>query len=352
MAIDLTADDIARNPAWHLYDLDMQRGELHFLEATPETFRVSAFLDNRIAYTGDRLHGFPLDAVASALARRPAPTHDVAFLFHSSFCCSSLLARSLQLEGRTLVLREPWVLRRIADLKRGTLARGQAWYPQGPMLLDLALTLLAKTWLPEEAVLIKPTHAANNLAADALNIRPKARGLLLHSDLESFLVSNLKKTDETKQKTPLLLRLFDQDSGYARRFGLDLDSLDYLQSLVVIWHAQMIEFQSLLGSEAGTRLRHLDSARMLQEPAHALAAAADFLGYGMGAEQARAIVAGPVWNTHAKDPFSRYDSGRRDEENRDIQARHGAELHAALAWAEPLLRESPADLPAVQALLP
>ncbi|HEX7966138.1 MAG TPA: hypothetical protein VF651_10520 [Gammaproteobacteria bacterium] len=353
MALDVTADDIARNPAWHLYDIDMQRGELHFLEATPETFRISAFLDNRIAYTGDRLHGFPLDTVARAVAAQPAPEHDPAFLFHSSFCCSSLLARSLQLEGRVLALREPWVLRRIADLKRGVQARGQAWYPQGPQLLDLALRLLAKTWQPSESVLIKPTHVAHNLAAEALELRPRAKGLLLHSDLETFLVSNLKKTEDTKQKTPALLRLFDQDTGYARRFpALALDRLDYLQSLVVIWHAQMLKFQELLASAAGARLRSLDSARLLAEPAAMVQAAAGFLELPLTAADAEASVAGPVWNTHAKDPFSAYDSAQRDAEGRDIVARHGPELRAALLWSETLFRAASPGLAGEQALTP
>jgi hypothetical protein len=50
MATSVSAEDISRNPAWHLYDIDLQRGEMHFLEVTPETFRVSAFLDTRIAW--------------------------------------------------------------------------------------------------------------------------------------------------------------------------------------------------------------------------------------------------------------------------------------------------------------
>ena len=345
MAIDLTADDLTRNPAWHLYDLDMQRGELHFLEATPDTFKISAFLDNRIAYTGGRLHGFPLDAVAAAVAARPDADRPVSFLFHSSFCCSSLLARSLQLEGRTLVLREPWVLRRLGELKRSIVQRGQAWYPQGPQLLDLVLRLLAKTWTESESVLIKPTHVANNLARDLLTLRPQARGVLLHSDLETFLVSNLTKTDETKAKTPAMLQLFDTDLGYAKRFPeLRLERLDFLQSVAVIWHAQMLLFQELLAADPGPRLRSLDSAVLLTRPAETLSAVAGFLGYPLHPDEAAGIAAGPVWNTHAKDPFSAYDSRRREAENLEVVGRHGDDVRRTLAWAEGQFRDAPPAL--------
>lgn len=345
MAIDLTADDLIRNPAWHLYDLDMQRGELHFLEVTPDTYRLSAFLDNRIAYTGDRMHGFPLYAVADALRNAPTDPPPIAFLFHSSFCCSSLLARSLQLEKRTLVLREPWVLRRLADLKRDLAQRRQSWRPQGPQLLDLVLRLLSKTWDPGESVLIKPTHVANNLALDSLTLRPQARGILLHSDLESFLISNLKKNEETRAKTDAMLLLFDQDTGYSHRFPqLSLKDLAYLQKIAVIWHAQMLLFQELLASPAGPQLRSLDSGVLLARRAETLEAAASFLGYALTPGEAAGIVAGPVWNTHAKDPFSAYDSDRRDAENREVAASHTTELRATMRWTEDLLQLAPPEL--------
>lgn len=345
MATDISADDLCRNPAWHLYDLDLQRGELHFLEVTADTFRVSAFLDKRIAYTGERLHGFPLETVAAALREHAVPTAHTGFLFHSSFCCSSLLARSLQVEGRTLVLREPWVLRRLGDLKHGLATRDQAWYPQGPQFLDLALHLLSKTWVPGERVVLKPTHVANNLAADMLKLRPQANGLLLYSSLESFLISNLKKNDDTKAKTGAMLELFVQDTDYARRVpGVGSSSLDYLQSQAVIWHAQMLLFRELLASEAGSRLHSLDSAVLLKRPVDAISAAAGLIGTPLTPAEAAAVVSGPVWSTHAKDPFSSYDSARRDAENQDIAQRHADEVHATLRWADTLLKHAPAEL--------
>ncbi|HEY1992479.1 MAG TPA: hypothetical protein VGH71_08450 [Gammaproteobacteria bacterium] len=345
MALELTADELSRNPAWHLYDLDVQRGEMRFLEARPETFQVSAFLDTRIAYTGEQVYGFPLDAVATALQQRPPPRRDLALLFHTSFCCSSLLARSLQRERRMLVLREPWVLRRLGDLKRGVQARRQAWYPQGPALLDMSLQLLGKTWEDSEAVLIKPTNVSNNLAEDLLSLRPDAPGLVLSSDLESFLVSNLKKTDETRQKLPTMVQLFDQDVDYGEQLGVSLAGLDFLQAVVVVWHAQRIQWQALLASSAGARLRTLDSAVLLARPAETLAAAAAFLGRPMDVAEARETAAGPVWNTHAKDPFSGYDSDRRERENRDVLERHRQDISAAQHWAEPLLAQRPPELP-------
>ena len=353
MTIAVSAEDIARNPAWHLYDIDLQRRELHFLEATPETFALSAFLDNRIAFTRDQLHGFGIDAVIAACKQAPPFPVKMDFLFHSSFCCSSLLARSLQFGESTLVLREPWVLRRLADARRTLAIQGQEWGRHGSALVDLALTLLGKSFKPSQSVLIKPTHVANSLAADMLALRPSAKGIVLYSDLESFIVSNLKKPDETKQKMASLARVFDQDTGYTKLFDhLSIESLGFLQLVVVVWHAQMLAFQSLLGSDAGSRLISLDCAALLADPETTLRSVTHFLGYSAGEQDLAAILQGPTWNTHAKDPFSIYDSATRERENRKIAEDHAAEIRYVLRWAEKLFAQRPPPLPLARPLVP
>ena len=351
MAANVSAEDLACNPVWHLYDVDVQRGELHFLEVTPETLRISAFLDTRIAFTRGQMHGFPIESVMSALQQVAPRVPRTGFILHSSFCCSSLLARSLQREGRTLVLREPWVLRRLGDLKRGIIKQGQKWEPQGPILLDVALHLLCKTWSSTESVIIKPTHVSNNLAAELLALRPEAKGVVLHSGLESFLISNLKKQDETQQKMPTLARIFDLDAGYAKRFeNFSVESIGMLQQAAVVWHAQMLAFQSLLAAPVGRRLRTLDSARLLADPRVAVQAAARFLGDPLPEAELTDILEGPTWKTHAKDPFSAYDRDAREQENRDIAAKHAEQIRYVMRWMEPLLKQAPPGLS--QSLLP
>jgi hypothetical protein len=112
----------------------------------------------------------------------------------------------------------------------------------------------------------------------------------------------------------------------------------------------MLAFQGLLASPGGTRLRTLDSVRLLADPAAALKAAAAWLGDPLTVEELGGIIDGPTWKTHAKDPFSDYDSATREQENRDVAARHADEIRYVLRWMEPLLKQAPAHLG--QPLLP
>jgi hypothetical protein len=346
MTTTVTAEDITRNPAFHLYDIDLQQAQLQFLTVSPDTFRLSAFLDNRIAFTDSKVHSLGIDAVIAACAELPPRQTGTNFIFHSSFCCSSLLARSLQIDGLTLVLREPWILRRLADIRRESIPTRQDWQTQSAALVDMALTLLGKTWTESQSVLIKPTNIANNLATDMLAARADARGIVLYSDLETFLISNLKKSEETRQKMPLLARLFDADTGFASMFdGLSLDKLPPLQAAVAVWYAQMLAFRGLLTADTGKRLVSLDSAELLARPEEVLYAAARHLKYPIGTQDISSIVAGPTWHTHAKDPFSGYDRKLRSEENLQISKLHAEDIREALRWAESLERQRPVALP-------
>lgn len=252
----------------------------------------------------------------------------------------------MQVENLVLVLREPWILRRLADIRRESILARQDWRTQSAALVDMALTLLGKTWIESQSILIKPTNIANSLATNMLAARPEARGIVLYSDLETFIISNLKKSEETRQKMPVLARLFDTDTGFASMFeGLSLDKLSHLQAVVAVWYAQMLAFGKLLATDTGKRLVSLDSAELLARPEEVLYAVARHFDYPIGAQDISNIVAGPTWHTHAKDPFSDYDRKLRGDENLQIAKQYVEEIREALCWAESLARQHPVILP-------
>ena len=107
-----------------------------------------------------------------------------------------MLARLLHVVPYTAVLREPLVLRRLSDC-------ADAGHDIRPWVKPL-VALLSRPWRPHGHVVVKPTHAALNIAAGMMAATPASRAIILTSTLEDFLVSHLKKTRETLAKAPLL----------------------------------------------------------------------------------------------------------------------------------------------------
>src|SRR5688500_14951190 len=96
------------DPEWLPHTFDRAGERLDFVRLTAADRDALAFLAEE--YVGARFahEVLPWDAVKAA-----APAGDgaqVHFIFHTGFCCSTLLARAVAAGGGVAVLREPDIL--------------------------------------------------------------------------------------------------------------------------------------------------------------------------------------------------------------------------------------------------
>lgn len=267
--------------------------------------------------------------------QRPAPV----FIFHHAFVCSTLVARCLNQIDAFFSLKEPWILRRLADHRRGLghAASSPAWRE---MLVKYVM-LLCRNFTSGRVPLIKATNVANNLLADVLELMPDRQILYLYSDLESFLVSNLKKPAATQEKMPALAKAFLADGDLAQRFPhmTDLSRGSFLQVCALIWLASLYHFKNALAGHANARVKTLDSRDLLHDLPASLTALSRFFGHAPDAGEVQRMLDPQVIRTNAKDPSMPYGHEQRQMETRQIRSRHDQELASAVAWITPLVRE-------------
>lgn len=310
---------------WFPVDLDVRRHEYGFLALAPEVLERSTFLDNRIE--APLQEALPVDADVAARAHMPSAR--VAWLFHTSFCCSTLLARVLHVPPHQVVLKEPLVLRRLGD------ARHMGWTLAD--VIEPTVRLLSRPWHCGGAVLIKPTHAALNVAVDLLDASPGSRGLILTSSLDDFLVSNLKKTAETQAKTPALAeRALQAGTFHARLPRGALAPPDLLAAAALQWAAQRELCADIMAATGPERMRILDAATLLDDVEGIAWRCAQWLQLPVPRD-VLAVRAAEVSRRNAKAVASAYDAGRRAADVRLIRARCDHQLAAARRWFERLV---------------
>jgi len=319
--MDTDASDFA-NARWFPVDLHVPRLEYGFLHIDEEVLQRSTFLDNRIeAPLADAV---PVDL--NLIARSALPKTNTAWLFHTSFCGSTLLARLLHLPPYQVVLREPLVLRRLSD------ARHSQWPIDGLVLPTLRL--LSRPWDAQGSVVIKPTHAALNIGLELLAETPDSRGVILTSSLDDFLVSNLKKTPETMAKIPALAeRALQAGTFHTRLSQAALAPPDLLAAATLQWAAQRELCADMLVAAGPQRLRVVEAAELLHDVVGVAWECAQWLGLSMPAELFTSHAA-LVSKRNAKATGTDYDAGRRSAEIGMIKAAHGRQLAAAHEWFE------------------
>ncbi len=303
---------LAGDPAWLAHRYQPQGDLIGFRHVPRARRRQVPFL------TDPNLQGCgPLSGLgrARALALLPAsaPLH---FIFHSAFCCSTLLANVLDLPGISTSLKEPVILNDIL----GWQARGADPARVG-LVLESALQLLGRPFEPGEAVIVKPSNVVSALIPAMLQLRPDARALLLHAPLPVFLASVARKGLEGRLWVRELAWKFSRDRF--SEFGFSEEERfrqTDLQVAALGWLAQQRLFAGLAQTLGVQRIKTLNSEELLARPADAIIRISAHFALPLTEEQARQLAGGPGFTRNAKTGAT-FDVS-------DRQALHEASLHA------------------------
>ncbi len=268
------------------------------------------------------------------LAQMPVQTAPVHFIFHSAYCCSTMLARAFDIPGVSMGLKEPVILNDMIGWRR----RG-ADNQKMVAVLDKSLDLLARPMGDDQAVIIKPSNICTPLAIAALKLRPESRALLLYAPLESYLQSIAKKEmwGRIWVRDVLIGTLKD---GYAvGGFSQEeLLQLTDLQVAAIGWLSQHAAFAKIIETIGPDRVRTLDSDSFLASQETTLLSLNQLFELGMDDEKIEQILDGPAFNSHSKlDQAKRgavFDAKTRQAEQSQMAALHGAEIDMVTQWTK------------------
>ncbi|MEO0973339.1 MAG: hypothetical protein AAFX85_09600 [Pseudomonadota bacterium] len=310
-----------------------------FLPTTREALSAAPFLDQRFAGTTSPAKYWTVRELLEHVDGLPLPP----MIFHTAFCCSTLLATAFDHPGRLLALKEPDLIMQLANLKRvhsplrSDPGRFSRW-------LQLTLVLLGRRFEADEKVLLKPTNAAANLLMDVARLNSPM--LLLYSDLRAFLVSVIKKGEAGRWFVRHLLNILRLDGALINDWQeRERMAMTDLQVAALVWWLQIDNYLAFLDRTLpGQRVGTLDATAFLEQPAVALAAVNDQLKLSLPVDMLTRAANGPAFQRHSKFADLEYDAAQRADERASIEAAHGEAIEVTLAWAAQL-RGSPDALP-------
>lgn len=317
-----------------LYALDIKDGQFQFVRTGRDTLADLPFLDTRTLGTAKNkaiLGAAEVIKGLDAIGFREQ-FQKSSYLFHTSFCCSTMIARCLDAPGVNLALKEPYALLGLSSFKR-LASRFEATSPDWKNLSNMTLFLLSRRFKPNEKILIKPSNGANNILPEILNFPHTGKVLLLYSNLEHFLVSVISGGTGRADYVKGILKVFMKDFAG----GLDLKApkaLNSMQRAALVWGLQMRAFEVAAGGSGA--LRTLDCDRFLEDPREALADLSKFYGLGFSSVNLDDICRGPALSMHAKEPGKAFSPGDREQEKKVILAERGGEIESTMRWCRDL----------------
>ena len=309
-------------PEWLAHRYDESTDQIRFVDYDRATRVAVPFL------TDQYLPARPFRALGRDEARQAAPAMaQVHFIFHSGFCCSTLLAACFDQPGLASSFSEPMILNDVVGWRN----RGAAPAAVGALLND-ALNFLARPFPGDALSVVKPSTLSNGLASAMLRLRPDARAILIHAPLGDFLTSIAKKgLDGRLWVRDLFMKM--RREGLTQSLGFDDEAFfrqTDLQIAACCWLGQQAIFGNLTEAFAD-RVRTIDSERFLADCEGTLGAAGRLFGAALSGEQVAAALAGPLQrNSKDRSAFSSDDRAAEYARARDA---YGEEVRKVEAWA-------------------
>lgn len=325
---------------------DPARKTISFIRTSRAELAEQAFLDPRWRPASGERREAPIATVVDAMVSQPGRPR-LNFIWHTSFCCSTLLARAIDRRECNLSLREPQILVAIADAVRGR-AVTDGRLPEA--LPAAVLRLLARPAEPGSQVTVKPSNFANVLARDAAR-STDGKALFLYSSLPSFLTSVAKGGVRLRKFARRLFGTLVGDLGQRLPWSsAELMHMTDLEIAALVWHMQIAEFQRSRAAYGDGRAASLDCEKFLAAPTATLDAIDAFFGLDLGRDHIREVGGGPLFRHDAKNPARAFSTEDRAREARAVTEQLGADLDQVVSWSYQACPATPRGAPMANAL--
>jgi len=332
------AERYLADPSWQPFHYEVSQRALTFAHVPRELQQRAVFLDRR--FVGAAPKSAPIPIGQLDISRVKSAAGPVHFIFHTGFCCSTLLARALDIPSVALGLREPGVL--VSFAQHWSNARQAA----GALTaLELTLDLLSRPLAAGETQIVKPSNVCNHLLPEVLHLRPDAKVLLMYSSLGDFLAAIAKRDIQGRAFARQVFQGFSSAIPLDVTFAPEEQMMQTdLQVAAQLWLMQMSFFNAVAAHYGPARVRTLSADAFLANKAEALTHVGEFFGLGLSDAQWAERAAEPIFQEHAKERGLAFDADAHAAALAATRGKYDVEIGAAESWARRLAEQVRAPL--------
>ncbi len=328
--------DFARDASLFPHLADLQKDQLLLSTMSETAYRQASFLDQRL-FTPDLQRQVVSWADVAAVLLPPLPKPQ--YIFHIGHVGSTLVSRLLGELDSVLALREPAILRQLAEVQASKPAAIHWTREEQVQRLGQVESWLSRVFHTDQRVMIKASSFVSSLARPLLADRGTA--LFLFTSPERYLQTILAG-DASKQEAAALadLRLLRLE----QHCGEPLDSKEMLslaQTAALGWLCEMVTLRDAADHSPAASIAWMDFDDFLNQPGEQLQLAADHFGRDLSADKALGLVSGPIMTRYSKAPEFDYSASLREELLVEAAQIHADDIRQTLLWVEQLARRFP-----------
>ena len=340
-AADELLGRLATSPEVCLQRYDLAQKTALLVDIGASTLREASFLDDRALKPTMKGAWIALERLQSVV-RSIAAQRPLHFIFHTGHVGSTLVSRLLDETRTVLPLREPAVLRQLADtFDRLTRVDSLISERDFGLLTDDILRLWSRGEATSQTVVLKATSSAGRIAPTLLAKSARSRGIYLSLRAEPYiatLVAGQNADADLRGHGPERFRRLE---AYGVRALAPLYSHSKGELAAASWLAETWSQLRALDAH-GERILTVDFDALLGDVTGHMARVVQHLG--IAHEPAFLANAGEshVFKRYAKAPEHAYSPALRAQILSEARKVHREEIRKGLVWLETLGGANPA----------
>ena len=318
----------------HLADLPKEQVLLSTMTET--AYQQASFLDQRL-FTPDLQRQVVSWTDVASISLPPLAKPQ--YIFHIGHVGSTLVSRLLGELDSVLALREPAILRQLAELWVTGPAEISWTREQQIQRLDQVESWLSRVFHDDQRVMIKASSFVSPLARPLLAAGGTALFLFASPEryLQTILAGDASKQEAAALAEIRLMRL-QQHCGepLAAKDGLSLARVAALG-----WLCEMVTLSDAQSHSPEASIAWMDFDDFLDQPLEQLRAAADHFEREISTESARDLISSPIMTRYSKAPEFNYSASLREELLAEAAQIHADDIRQTLLWVDQLAQRFP-----------
>ncbi len=298
------------------------------VQLSKELYRSSSFLDQRIINPQIPRGNAQWDDLAETMSQAHQKPD---FIFHIGHVGSTLISRLLGELECTHALREPLLLRGLAEIGETNGKAHCQWSPQKyTRRVEEAITWLSRTYAPSQTALIKASSFVSAIAADILPHSGQVIALYVPPEryIATIMAGDASRQELARLCAQRLVRLHNNFDADAFR----LWDMDEAMRAAMSWVSEMTSLILALGDKDDDRVKWVNFDTFLNAPETELSAIAAFFGYKHDSAEIAGLVNGPIMRQYSKAPEHEYSADLRTQLLQQAKTQHADSIRAAMDW--------------------
>ncbi|MEE9432836.1 MAG: hypothetical protein V3V15_01180 [Sphingorhabdus sp.] len=307
--------------------LDTAQDELLLMRLSEEDFAAASFLDERLFSASAQKHVVPWAEVAAIdLPQTPQPD----YIFHIGHVGSTLISRLLGEVSGVFALREPLLLRALAEMRSAD---------DFTVRKEKTVAWLSRSFRKTDRAMIKATSFVSGIAGQLLN--KDSRALFLYLPLQSYMETILAgeaSLRETEAMAQSRLERINTRLDLPVEFGAESG---VYQQVAVSWLCEMACLFEAQKLQPDARIMWIDFNQFLTAPKDSWAGLLAHFDLQMTAGESCELLSGPIMTSYSKAPEHSYDADLRGQLLAQAREKHGAGIAECRLWVDGLAKQHP-----------